>query len=68
MALERLVYWAQSDNAHASVVASDKILDRAWGKATQMVSGDPDNPLQIVVKSLHDLIQSQDGLTKSVKK
>lgn len=46
-ALQRLVYWAQSDDPRASVAASQAILDRAWGKPTQLIGGDADHPLTI---------------------
>ncbi|KXV72218.1 hypothetical protein AD952_05710 [Acetobacter cerevisiae] len=33
LAIERLVYWAKSEEPKASVAASNALLDRAWGKA-----------------------------------
>ncbi len=36
-ALERLVYWMNSDNAKASVTAAQVILDRGWGRPQQTV-------------------------------
>ncbi len=46
-AMEKLVEWMHSDNAKASVAACNAILDRAYGKPTQPISGDEDNPIQI---------------------
>lgn len=34
-AIARLVHWMKSDNAKASVSASNVLLDRGWGKAAQ---------------------------------
>jgi hypothetical protein len=47
-AIERLAYWMRSDDSRASVAASEKLLDRAWGKAQQAVevSGPEGAPLQ----------------------
>lgn len=44
-ALERLVEWMKSDNPKASVAACNAILDRAYGKPSQPIGGDPENPL-----------------------
>lgn len=38
-AIARLVFWMQSDNAKASVSASQALLDRGHGKPTQAISG-----------------------------
>lgn len=46
-AIETLVRWMQSDNAKASVAAANVLLDRGWGKPSQPISGDPENPLQL---------------------
>jgi hypothetical protein len=43
-AIGRLAEWMDSDNARASVMACNAILDRALGKPTQPLSGDPDKP------------------------
>lgn len=37
MAVERLGYWMQQDDARASIAASAHILDRAFGKPKQAV-------------------------------
>lgn len=34
----------------ARVAASNSLLDRGWGKATQFISGEDGAPLQIIVK------------------
>jgi hypothetical protein len=31
----------------ARAMAADRILDRAWGKPSQAIVGDPENPLQL---------------------
>lgn len=36
-AVERLVFWLNSDNAKASVAAAQVLLDRGWGKAVQHI-------------------------------
>ena len=35
--IERLAFWMRSDDPRASVVAADKLLDRAWGRPSQDV-------------------------------
>jgi hypothetical protein len=40
LAIERLVYWARSNNARASVAAATALLDRGWGKPTQTLDVD----------------------------
>jgi len=52
-ALERLVEWMESDNAKASVSASNSILDRAIGKAAQelVLSGNPEAPISVVIQA-----------------
>ncbi len=44
-AIERLAYWMRSTNPKASVAAANALLDRAWGKPTQPLSGDDGKPL-----------------------
>ena len=34
----------------ARVAAANSLLDRGWGKATQPISGDEENPLRIIQK------------------
>lgn len=41
-AIERLAQWISSDNPKASIQACNSILDRAFGKPTQPISGDAD--------------------------
>lgn len=47
MAVERLVYWAASDDARASPMACAQLLDRGWGKPTQDVRIAHEEQLQI---------------------
>ena len=35
--IERLAFWMRSDDPRASVMASDKLLDRGWGRPSQDV-------------------------------
>jgi hypothetical protein len=35
--IERLAFWMRSNDPRASVLASDKLLDRAWGRPSQDV-------------------------------
>jgi hypothetical protein len=46
-AIEKLLEWMRSDNPKASVSACNAILDRAYGKPAQPISGDEENPIQI---------------------
>lgn len=54
-AIARLAFWMASDNAKASVSACVSLLDRAWGKAPQAVTGEDGGPIRIaqVVDELH---------------
>jgi D-serine deaminase-like pyridoxal phosphate-dependent protein len=52
--LARLAKKAESEQARVGAIK--EILDRAYGKSTQPVSGDPDNPL-IPAKITIELIQ-----------
>lgn len=38
----------------AAVAAGTALLDRGWGKAAQIVAGDPDNPVHIKANALTD--------------
>lgn len=51
MAIDRLAYWASSDDPAASVRACTAILDRAWGKPQQVVEnkGGENLVLQVVL-------------------
>lgn len=46
-AMERLVEWMEGDDPRASVRACEIILERAWGKPVQAVSGPDGGPIQI---------------------
>ncbi len=48
-AIERLVHWLESDNAKASVAAASALLDRAWGKPPQALTGDDGGPVKIIM-------------------
>lgn len=43
---------AQSDSDAARVSAANAILDRGYGKPSQVIGGDQDNPIQSVMKIL----------------
>jgi hypothetical protein len=46
-AIERLAFWMRSENPRVSVAAASALLDRAWGRAAQAISGDVEAPLII---------------------
>jgi hypothetical protein len=46
-AIERLAYWMRSENPRVSVAAASALLDRAWGRAPQAITGDTKTPLVI---------------------
>ena len=46
-AIERLAHWMRSENPRVSVAAASALLDRAWGRAAQAISGDAETPLII---------------------
>lgn len=46
-AIARLVHWMNSDNAKASVAASNALLDRGWGKPAQEVDANISGALKI---------------------
>jgi Family of unknown function (DUF5681) len=56
-AVLRLVEWMKSDNAKASVSASQALLDRGYGKPTQPIAGDAENPLTM----MHEVGRSLDA-------
>jgi hypothetical protein len=44
-AIVALAKWMKNeDNPQAAVRAAEALLDRAWGKPTQMLGEDPENP------------------------
>src|SRR5580704_11331410 len=49
LAIETLVKWAKSDNPQAAVAATNSLLDRGYGKATQPteLSGPRGGPIEI---------------------
>ncbi len=54
-AIERLTFWMRSDDPKASVIASIAILDRAYGRPAQALSGpDGESP----VKVIHEVVWS----------
>lgn len=48
-AVERLIFWMQSDNPKASVAATNSLLDRAHGKPIQQVDADIAGGLTITI-------------------
>lgn len=44
-AITTLAAWMRSDNAKASVSACQVLLDRGFGKPTQIIGGDVHNPV-----------------------
>ena len=43
-AIERLSFWLGSDNPKASVSAATALLDRAWGRPAQAITGEDGKP------------------------
>lgn len=41
---------AVAENQATQVLAIRELLDRGYGKATQVVAGDPDNPVRFVIR------------------
>lgn len=44
-AIKRLVELMRHDSPRAAIAAANSILDRAFGKPTQTLAGDPEKPL-----------------------
>ena len=55
--LARLMTKAESEAAQ--VAACKEILDRAWGKATQVIGGDSDNPIETLQRVEIHVVDSQ---------
>ena len=53
-AINKLATWMKSDEARASVMASQILLDRGWGKAVQPVSGEDGKAIEIIVRTIVD--------------
>jgi hypothetical protein len=50
MAIQTLAGIAQNGEQEASRVrAAEALLDRGWGKPTQPISGDEENPLRVAI-------------------
>lgn len=49
-AIRRLVFWMQTDNPKASVSAAQALLDRAWGKAPQAITGDNGGAVEAIIQ------------------
>ena len=49
-ALKRLEYWMNADDSRASMAATLAIVERAWGKPVQPLSGpDGEGPMRLVI-------------------
>jgi hypothetical protein len=46
--------------ASARVAAAEALLDRGWGKATQILAGDPENPLTVVHEVVRRIVRPED--------
>lgn len=42
----------KSDSDQARALAADKILDRGHGKPSQIIAGDKENPIEVVIRGL----------------
>ena len=66
--IERLVHWMRSDDARASVPASNALLDRGWGKPAQAIIGGDDDDKPIKYERIERVIVDPvkvDGDTKN---
>ena len=56
----------QPEAPHAArVAAANSLLDRGWGKAAQIVAGDPDNPVVIERIERH-IVRSENSDSRSL--
>lgn len=46
-AIATLAKWMLSDEPKAAIAAATALLDRAWGKPTQAISGEDGKPIDI---------------------
>jgi hypothetical protein len=49
-ALEALVSVVRGQDGAAKVAAAREILDRGYGKASQIIAGDEENPIEVVTR------------------
>lgn len=62
LAIQTLAGIAQNGtNEGARVSASQALLDRGWGKPTQPISGDDENPLKIIQKIETVIVDPKQG-------
>lgn len=52
--------------AAARVSAAQVLLDRGWGKATQPISGDEDNPLRIIQRIETAIVDPKEGSSEGL--
>ena len=69
LAIERLVFWLESDNARASTSAATAILDRGWGKAPQAIehSGPDGGDIEINTSDTRKLARAVVALLQEAK-
>lgn len=53
-AINKLAIWMNSNEARASVMASQILLDRGWGKSVQPVTGAEGKAIEILVRTIVD--------------
>ena len=56
LALGALVEVAQAGSDAARVAAANALLDRAYGKPPQALTGDPENPLHVEAKVVREIV------------
>lgn len=62
MAIQTLAGIAQNGEQEAARVrASEALLDRGWGKPPQSITGDADNPLEIVHRIERHIVHAKDS-------
>lgn len=62
MAIQSLAGVAQnSESDSAKVAAAEALLNRGWGKPTQPISGDDENPLRIISRIETVIVDPKEG-------
>jgi hypothetical protein len=67
--IARLAYWMESENPKASVAAANALLDRAWGKPAQAITGKDGGPLDVNVNEVRGAIAGKlDRIARAIEK
>lgn len=52
--------------ASARVAAAEALLSRGWGKPTQPISGDDENPLKIIQRIETSIVDPKEGSSEDI--